>query len=90
MQWAWHLDPYFKYHSSEQLAIMKSLISIAVNCALFFHAVSGQKYVFPHVVVGDTTAHTLGTWASDIALAQAASIDAFMLDIAYGDSNVPI
>lgn len=42
------------------------------------------------MVVGDTAAHTLGTWASDIALAWAASIDAFMLDIAYGDSNVPI
>jgi hypothetical protein len=74
MQWAWHLDPYFKYHSSEQQAIMKSLISIAVNCAFFFHAVSAQKYVFAHVVVGDTAAHTLGTWASDIALSQAASI----------------
>jgi hypothetical protein len=88
MQWAWHLDPYFKYHSSEQPAIMKSLISIAVNCALFFHAVSAQKYVFAHVVVGDTAAHTLGTWASELPFPRLPPL--FMFDIAYGNSNVLI
>ena len=69
---------------------MRSLISLVVNFTLFIRAISAQKYVFAHVVVGDTAAHTQATWASDIALAQAAAIDAFMLNIAYGDSNVPI
>lgn len=51
--------------------------------------VSAQKYVFAHVVVGDTAAHTQGTWTTDITLAQSAAIDAFILNIGYGDSNVP-
>jgi glucan endo-1,3-alpha-glucosidase len=70
--------------------MMKSLFPFAAALVLFLSAVSAQKYVFAHVVVGDTSAHTEATWASDIALAQAAAIDAFILNIAYGDSNVPI
>jgi hypothetical protein len=48
------------------------------------------KYVFAHVVVGDTAAHTKTTWGVDIALAQATTFDAFVLNIAHGDPNVPI
>jgi len=40
------------------------------------------KYVFAHVVVGNTAAHTLTTWENDIQLASAAGIDAFVLNIA--------
>lgn len=47
------------------------------------------KYVFAHVVVGNTAAHTTATWTADITLAQDAAIDAFILNIAYGDFNVP-
>jgi hypothetical protein len=56
--------------------------------ALFLPAVSA-KTVFAHVVVGNTAAHTQDTWATDISLAKAAGIDAFILNIATGDSNVP-
>jgi glucan endo-1,3-alpha-glucosidase len=48
-----------------------------------------QKYAFAHVVVGNTAAHTEATWANDIALAQAAGIDAFALNMGYPDSNIP-
>lgn len=47
------------------------------------------NYVFAHVVVGNTAAHIQSTWAQDIALAKAAGIDAFALNIAYPDGNIP-
>jgi glucan endo-1,3-alpha-glucosidase len=49
-----------------------------------------EKYAFAHVVVGDTAAHSKETWEVDIALAAAAGLDAFALDIAYYDPNVAI
>ncbi|TAQ89712.1 hypothetical protein B7494_g1977 [Chlorociboria aeruginascens] len=51
--------------------------------------IAAQKYVFAHVVVGTASAHTVSTWANDIALASAARIDAFALNIAYPDPNIP-
>ncbi|ESZ97957.1 glycoside hydrolase family 71 protein [Sclerotinia borealis F-4128] len=51
--------------------------------------VSAQKYVFAHVVMGNTAHHTADNWATDIKTAQAAGIDAFALNIATGDTNIP-
>jgi glucan endo-1,3-alpha-glucosidase len=51
--------------------------------------VISANYVFAHVVVGNTAAHVQSTWAQDIALAAASGIDAFALNIAYPDSNIP-
>ncbi len=39
--------------------------------------------------MGNTAAHTQSTWATDISYAAAAGIDAFALNIAYPDSNIP-
>lgn len=52
-------------------------------------ALAAQKNVFAHVVVGNTAAHTVDTWARDIKLASGAGIDAFVLNIAYPDTNIP-
>lgn len=46
-----------------------------------------QKSVFAHVLVGNTAAHDVDTWAKDIGLAAAAGIDAFALNIAFPDPN---
>lgn len=58
--------------------------------SLILPAASAQKYVFAHVVVGNTAAHDTSTWSTDISLAAAAGIDAFVLNIATPDPNVPI
>lgn len=52
-------------------------------------ALAAQKNVFAHVVVGNTAAHDVGNWTQDIKLASQAGIDAFVLNIAYPDSNIP-
>jgi hypothetical protein len=59
-----------------------------VACALFAQHVQA-KYVFAHVVVGNTAAHTQSTWEDDITLAKNAGIDAFALNGGYPDSNIP-
>jgi glucan endo-1,3-alpha-glucosidase len=81
-----------------------SLASLSIDCYLFImvshrfivsalvllaQSASAQKYVFAHVVVGNTAAHTQSTWENDITLAQAAGIDAFALNCGYPDSNIP-
>ncbi|RAL62377.1 hypothetical protein DID88_004943 [Monilinia fructigena] len=58
--------------------------------ALTASFVSAQKYVFAHVVMGNTAHHTTDNWATDIQTAQAAGIDAFALNIASGDTNTPV
>jgi hypothetical protein len=68
---------------------MQYLSSFLTALSLLLPLASAQKYVFAHVVVGDTAAHTQATWTTDITLAQDAAIDAFILNIAYGDTNVP-
>ena len=68
---------------------MQFLFSFLTTLVLLLPAVSAQKYVFAHVVVGDTAAHAQDTWATDITLAANAAIDAFILNIGYGDPNVP-
>jgi glucan endo-1,3-alpha-glucosidase len=70
-------------------ATMQFLSSVLAALTLLLPAVSAQKYVFAHVVVGDTAAHTQATWTTDITLAQNAAIDAFILNVGYGDSNIP-
>jgi glucan endo-1,3-alpha-glucosidase len=52
-------------------------------------ALAAQQNVFAHVVMGNTAAHTVDTWSRDIKLAADKGIDAFVLNIAYPDSNIP-
>jgi glucan endo-1,3-alpha-glucosidase len=42
---------------------------------------SSQKYVVAHFMVGNTYPYTVDNWASDIALAYSAGIDAFALNV---------
>lgn len=67
---------------------MVSLQSLAAVLALFAKY-AAAKYVFAHVVVGNTAAHTQATWETDITLARSAGIDAFALNGGYPDSNIP-
>lgn len=53
------------------------------------HLAAAQKAAFAHIVVGNTAAHTQDTWTQDITLARNCGIDAFVLNIAYPDSNIP-
>ncbi|KAI4598799.1 hypothetical protein KJ359_002691 [Pestalotiopsis sp. 9143b] len=52
------------------------------------------KAVFAHFMVGNTADYTLATWSDDFSLAQDAHLDAFALNMAYGDTlnddQVPI
>jgi glucan endo-1,3-alpha-glucosidase len=61
----------------------------ATAVLLHFSSVAAQKYVFAHVIVGNTAAHTQSTWENDITLAQDAGIDAFALNCGYPDPNIP-
>ncbi len=62
--------------------------SLLSSLGLLAQAVSA-KFVFAHVVVGDTAAHSQATWATDISLATECGIDAFVLNIGYPDANIP-
>ena len=61
---------------------LSSLLAAASSLAC---TVEAQRYVFAHVVLGDTYAHTQATWQNDITLAHDAGIDAFALNIGYPD-----
>ncbi|KAL3422794.1 Glucan endo-1,3-alpha-glucosidase agn1 [Phlyctema vagabunda] len=67
------------------MVLLKSLLALAAACL----PVVSSRHVFAHVVVGNTAAHTVDTWKTDINLAAEAGIDAFALNIAYPDSNIP-
>lgn len=69
--------------------IMVCIWPLIVTLVLFLHCTAAQKYVFAHVVVGNTAAHTKSTWEDDITLAQSAGINAFALNCGYPDSNIP-
>lgn len=56
---------------------------------LLTRALAAQKSVFAHVVMGNTASHTVSTWGQDIELASKAGIDAFVLNMGHGDSNIP-
>ncbi|KAG4436963.1 hypothetical protein IFR05_007533 [Cadophora sp. M221] len=45
------------------------------------------KAVFAHFMVGNVPTWDVATWQADIRVAQAARIDAFALNIAFGDPN---
>ncbi|KAI9742873.1 MAG: hypothetical protein M1818_003602 [Claussenomyces sp. TS43310] len=66
---------------------MHLLQAFSVAAALLPALSAAQKYVFAHVVVGDTAAHTTSTWENDITLAHDAGIDAFALNIVSSDPN---
>src|ERR1700761_848569 len=68
---------------------MASLCAWLIASTLLLNVVSAQKFVFIHVVVGDTAAHTQTDWVNDINLAKDTGADAFALNIANGDPNVP-
>lgn len=55
---------------------------------LLTRALAAQKSVFAHVIVGNTAAHNVETWNRDIGLASQAGIDAFVLNMGYGDGNI--
>ena len=57
---------------------------------LLTRALATQKFVFAHIIVSNTAAHSVATQLKDINLAAAAGIDAFVLNIAFRDSNTPI
>jgi len=61
---------------------------LAAASVLVQHVAAQQKYVFAHVVVGNTASHDQSTWANDIALAKASGIDAFALNMGYFDQNI--
>ncbi|CAG8957749.1 hypothetical protein HYFRA_00000087 [Hymenoscyphus fraxineus] len=67
---------HFSAFVSAALAVLPSVVS--------------AKSVFAHVVVGDTAAHDVAKWGNDILLAKNAGIDAFVLNIGFPDSNIPI
>lgn len=46
------------------------------------------KAVFAHFMVGNAENYTLDTWETDIGLAQDAHLDAFALNVAYGDNTI--
>ncbi|KAH6671435.1 putative glucan endo-1,3-alpha-glucosidase agn1 precursor [Halenospora varia] len=67
---------------------MKFLSTCLAASTLLVSAVqAADKYVFAHIVMGNTAAHNTTTWANDISLAKAAGIDAFVLNIGFGDAN---
>jgi glucan endo-1,3-alpha-glucosidase len=70
------------------VSVMKLTSFFAAALALPLQFVQAN-YAFAHVVVGNTAAHDQATWAQDIAIAQACGIDAFVLNIAYPDANIP-
>jgi hypothetical protein len=43
--------------------------------------------VFAHFMVSNSVNYTIATWKTDINLAQEAHLDAFALNIAYGDDS---
>jgi hypothetical protein len=65
------------------------VLSILAPLAALLPSAYAQKLAFAHVVMGDTAAHTQATWATDISLAKAAGLDAFVLNMGYPDSNIP-
>ncbi|KAH8819021.1 putative glucan endo-1,3-alpha-glucosidase agn1 precursor [Xylogone sp. PMI_703] len=62
---------------------------IALAALALLAQYADAKFVFAHVVVGDTAAHTQSTWENDITLAKNAGIDAFALNGGFPDGNVP-
>lgn len=68
---------------------MKVLPLLLSAAAFLPYLALGQKAAFAHVVVGNTASHTQDTWAADISLAAATGLDAFALNIAYPDTNIP-
>lgn len=80
---------HFTPTSSRLSNTMRFLLKLPFALGLLSQAVSAQKAVFAHVVVGNTAAHSQATWAQDIQLARNTGIDAFVLNIAYPDGNIP-
>ncbi|RFU30779.1 hypothetical protein B7463_g5558, partial [Scytalidium lignicola] len=63
--------------------------SIVIVALALFAQYAAAQFVFAHVVVGNTAAHTQSTWENDITLAKNAGIDAFALNCGFPDSNIP-
>ncbi|KKY20305.1 putative glycosyl hydrolase family 71 protein [Phaeomoniella chlamydospora] len=59
----------------------------ALPKALTAATVSSKHYVTAHYLVGNAAEYTMEDWQDDMAKAQQAGIDAFALNIAYGDTN---
>ncbi|KAL4947908.1 glycosyl hydrolase family 71-domain-containing protein [Aspergillus filifer] len=63
------------------------LLSVASVLAVSGHASAAA--VFAHFMVGNANNYSLSDWQTDINLAVDAKLDAFALNIAYGDDSVP-
>lgn len=69
---------------------MKSTIPAFLLASLSILPIPGvlaDKEVFAHVILGNTASLQTSDWESDISLAQAASIDGFVLNVGQGDPN---
>jgi glucan endo-1,3-alpha-glucosidase len=69
------------------MAILHFLFAALTVCGIFVESVTA-KYVFAHIVMGNTYSHTQATWTNDITLAKNAGIDAFVLNCGHGDPTV--
>ncbi len=65
---------------------LKQLFPI-LAAALMGRPLAEAKAVFAHFLVGNVQAFSQADWEADIALAQAAGIDGFALNVAAGDSS---
>lgn len=64
------------------------IILLLLSSSLFAqYASAATKYVFAHVIVNNTKAHSQSTWESDITLAKDVGIDGFALNIVYPDPS---
>ncbi|KAG9246835.1 glycosyl hydrolase family 71-domain-containing protein [Calycina marina] len=90
----WYKDPASCWARGYSLSIISwplphhAILSLITILHVCISAVAA-KSVFAHVVVGNTAAHTVDTWTTDITLAADAGIDAFVLNCGYTDSNTP-
>ncbi|KAK3366374.1 glycoside hydrolase family 71 protein [Podospora didyma] len=66
---------------------MRAGITLIVAAVVAAAPTLAAKEVFAHVILGNTNALTVNDWEADMKTAKAASIDAFVLNVAQGDQN---
>lgn len=67
--------------------LLKISFSLALAVISAAVAATEDKYVFAHFLAGNGAHMAPADWASDIAMAKAAKIDGFAMNIAAGDPN---
>ena len=66
---------------------LQTIFSLALAVISATLAAADDKYVFAHFIAGNAAGMSPSDWASDIAMAKAAKIDGFAMNIASGDGN---